>query len=68
MICQRNRKWMGIRYTDIPTEFCFRADKIDGKYQPKVIIDTKENQKSIDKMMNDAKYTKVSGLCEGYEE
>ena len=43
------------------TEFRFRADKIAGKYLPKVIVVTKENQKSIDKMMHDAKYTKESG-------
>ena len=43
------------------TEFRFRVDNIAGKYQPKVIVVTKENQKSIDKMMHEAKYTKESG-------
>ena len=43
------------------TEFRFRADKIAGKYQPKVIVVTKVNQKLIDKMLHDARYTKESG-------
>ena len=42
-------------------EFRFRANKFAGKYQSKVIIVTKENPKSIDRMMHEAKYTKESG-------
>ena len=43
------------------TEFRFRADKIAGKYLPKVIVVTKENQKSIDRIIHDAGYKKESG-------
>lgn len=44
------------------TEFRFRADKIAGKYQPKVIVVTKENQKSIDKIFHESGYILESGI------
>ena len=44
------------------TEFRFRADKIAGKYQPKVIVFTKENQKSIDKILHESGYILESGI------
>lgn len=43
------------------TEFRFRADTIGGKYYPKVVVVTNENQKSIDKIMQDTGYKRESG-------